>query len=198
MTTFNQLLSDVYTLTNRPDLVSETTLAVKAATLKAHRSDFYSKDIYETGISFPNLAFRQSLDYVDLIPNLRSFKYVRIVNSSTDDLGCPIEFITPDDVLDSYGQNKTNIAYVAGRSLEMRAAVAFQYALVGAYVLPIVTADIHYTSWVADQFPYAIVYEAARVVFRTIGQMEESNSYAQLVKEEYDILGRTALSDHGY
>ena len=52
MATFTELCNDVYTMTKRPDLVAETKLAVKAATLKAHQSDFYPKDIYETGIQF--------------------------------------------------------------------------------------------------------------------------------------------------
>jgi hypothetical protein len=35
------ILTDVYELTGRPDLVAETTLAVKNATLKAHHLDFF-------------------------------------------------------------------------------------------------------------------------------------------------------------
>ena len=34
MATFSDLTSDVMTITNRPDLIAETKLAVKAATLK--------------------------------------------------------------------------------------------------------------------------------------------------------------------
>ena len=197
MTLFDELLTDVYDLTNRADLVNETAIAIKSATLKAHRLDFFSKDIYETGVSFPELTYRQSLDYIALIPNFRAIKYIRAVNSSTDDLGVKIEIITPDEITDSYGLNRNDIAYVAGRVLEIRSSVQFQYMLLGAYVLPIVTTP-DYSSWVAEQFKYAIVFEAARLIFKTIGQMEESNGYRQMVAEEYSILTRDGISDVGF
>ena len=56
MTVFSDLLSDVYAVTNRPDLVADTKLAVRTATLKAHRSDFYPKDLFETGLTFSTPA----------------------------------------------------------------------------------------------------------------------------------------------
>lgn len=195
--TFDELVAEVYLITDRADLSSATISAVKAATLKAHKSDFYSKDIYETGIEFDSADFRQSMDYITLLANFRAFKYLRRVENATDDTGTFFDIITPDEVLDSYGLGRTDIAYVAGRVIEIRSSVTFQFALLGCYVLPIVREGA-YQSWVAEQFPYAIVYEAARVVFRMIGQMEESNAQAQLVAEEYSELKMSALSDVGY
>jgi len=195
--TFTELLTEVYQITNRPDLVNETKSAIKAATLKAHKSDFYSKDIHETGIEFDTATFRQSLDYISLISNFRALKYLRRVESATDDKGKFFDIISPDEVLDSYGYNRNDIAYVAGRVLEIRSSTEFKYALLGCYVLPIVREEA-YSSWVAEQFPYFIVYEAARVLFRMMGQMEESNAQAGLVAEELQLLKMSALSDVGY
>ena len=194
---FNELLQEVYQMTNRPDLVNETKSAIKAATLKAHQSDYYSKDIHETGIEFDTATFRQSLDYISLISNFRSLKYLRRAESAKDDSGKFFTIVTPEEVIDSYGCNRNDIAYVAGRVLEIRSAVPFKYALLGCYVLPIVREE-GYQSWVADQHPYFIVYEAARVIFRMIGQMEESNAMMGLVAEELRLLRMSALSDVGY
>lgn len=195
--TFDELLEEVYIKTNRPDLEAETKSAVKAATLKAHRSDYFSKDIYETGVEFNDANYRQALDYATLITNFRAFKYFRRVENATDDNGIPMEILTPEALLDSYGIAKTDIAYVAGRVLELRASVSFKYGLLGVYVLPIVTED-KYSSWIAELYPYAIVYEAARVVFRVIGQLEESNGMAQLMAEEYSELSASNIQDIGY
>jgi len=63
MATFAELVADVYIATNRPDLVTQTALAVKVATLKAHQTDFYPKDIFETGIQWNPVAYVQSLSY---------------------------------------------------------------------------------------------------------------------------------------
>lgn len=195
--TFDELVAEVHLLTNRPDLVGETKSAVKAATLKAHQSDFYSKDIFETGVEFETADFRQSLDYITLISNFRSLKYFRRVDSATDDAGKFIEIVTPEEILDNYNQNRSDIAYVAGRVLEIRSAASFSKALIGAYVLPIVREGA-YNSWVAEQFPYVIAYEAARVIFAMIGQIEESNGQARLVAEQFNLLKMSALSDVGY
>ena len=45
MATLAALLADVYSLTTRPDLVAESTVAVRKATLKAHLSDYFFRDL---------------------------------------------------------------------------------------------------------------------------------------------------------
>ena len=194
---FTELIEEVYEITKRPDLVTATKNAVKAATLKAHQSDFYSKDIHEQGVQFDSSTFRQSLDHVSLVSNFRAFKYFRRVEDENDDVGKFLDIITVEETLDSYGVNRSDIAYVAGRVLEIRSSVAFSKALVGMYVLPIVV-EATYTSWVAEQHPYAIIHEAARKIFKIIGKLEESNGQRELVAEEYSLLVRTGIADVGF
>lgn len=194
--TFDELLAEVYVLTNRPDLIAETKSAVKAATLKAHQSDFYSKDIYETVITAPTAAYVHSIDYPAIITNFRALKYIRKLDAT----GNPTDFITvitPEEVLDSYGTAKSDIAYIAGRVIELRSSTEVQKLLLGCYVFPII-AETSYGSWVAELFPYAIVYEAARVVFKTIGYDEQTAQYEKLVAEQFTLLRQSALSDVGY
>jgi hypothetical protein len=194
--TFAELLAEVYELTGRPDKEALSKSAIKAATLKAHQTDYYSKDIYETGVQFTTSEYRQSLDYITFISNFRTLKYLRRVDSATDDNGVFFEIVTPDAVLDEYNDARADIAYVAGRVLEIRSSVSFSTALLGAYVLPIVTEG-GYSSWIADMHPYAIIYEACRVIFKTIGFDEQSATYNQLVAEEYNLLKLSGLTDLG-
>jgi len=194
--TFDELVDEVFLITNRKDLVGETKSAIKAATLKAHQTDFYSADIIETGVQFDTLDFFQQLEYSDVVSNFRSLKYFRRVEDANDTMGVFFEIITIDELLDSYGVGRTDIAYVAGRQLEIRSSVEFQFSLFGAYVLPTVT-EAGYDSWVAETYPFAIIYEAARVVFKAIGQIEESNAQRELVSEQYLLLRMSALSDVG-
>jgi len=194
---FAELRQEVYNLTNRPDLVNETGSAIKAATLKAHQTDFYSKDIHEVGIQFGELKMIQSMDYINLIPNFRTLKYLRRVTDETDTEGTFFTILTPEEILDSYGYTKPDIAYVAGRVLEIRSSVDFQYAILGCYVFPIVT-ESSYSSWIAEMYPYTIIFEAARVVFKTIGYDEQSSQFNQLVAEQYSLLKTSALTDVGF
>ncbi len=190
MATFTELVNDVYTITNRPDLVNETKLAVKVATLKAHQSDFYPKDLYEVGINWPTPEYIQSLEYRTLIPRWRAFKYLR---KYTD--GSPagfFTFLTPEQTLDRYNVNKENICYLAGESLEIRSDSQDDYMLLSCYIHPIVE-EATYSSWVALDHPYSIVYEAARSVFKQIGWDEQATSIRQEVGEQYQILKQNVV-----
>lgn len=202
--TLTSLVDQVYTLTNRPDLVGETTLAVKAATLKMHQREYYPKDLFETGLQFDTAAYIQSLAYKSLVPLWRSLKYLRkfdITTTSNDSSsGTPgkyITLITPEAVLDSYSVEKQDVCYLAGLNLNIKSSTELQYALLGCYMLPDVT-DAGYSSWLADEHPYAIIFEATRVVFKTIGFDEQSAGYEKLVAEQMATVDTSQIVAEGY
>lgn len=185
MATFTELCADVYTITSRPDLVAETKLAVKAATLKAHQSDYYFKDLYETGIQFSTSDFIQQLDVGTVLPRFRSLKYLRKYDSSGT--GAPGKFfniIPPELIQDAYKVDRTDVAYVAGTTLNIKSATQFQYALLGVYQNPVID-EATYSSWIAAQFPYVIVFESARLLFKQIGYDEQASQFEALVKEQF-------------
>lgn len=185
MTVLSDLIADVYTITKRPDLVADTALAVRIATLKAHQSDFYPKDLYETGISWDDPDYIQSLAYRTLIPRWRAFKYLRKYTS-----GAPAGFfrmLTPEQTLDAYSINKDDICYLAGEQLEIRSSTQDTNMILGCYLNPD-TSESGYSSWIALDHPYCIVYEAARAIFKQTGWEETANSIKQEVAEQYQLL----------
>lgn len=187
MTTFTELATDVYALTNRPDLVKETELAIRNATIKLHKTDFYFKDLFETGIQFTEADYLQSLNYKALIPTWRSLKYIRKYDPQSMTAGVVLENITTEQALDSYYQTRTDTVYGAGQVLQIRSSTKEAYYLLGCYRFPIVTVE-GYSSWIADEQPAAIINEAARVIFKTIGYDEQSATYEKLVSEELVLL----------
>ena len=194
--TLNELIAEVYDLTGRPDLVAMTLSAIKSATLKAHQTDFYSKDIYEIQFSFMAPGYTFSLDYISIISNYRALKYMRKYDIASATAGKFFTVITPEEVLDQFGRELTDVAYVAGRVIEIKSSTEFKTMLLGAYVQPVITT-IGYSSWVADLYPYAIIHEAARVVFGSISMHEEKNAQKELVSEWYAELKINALTDVG-
>jgi hypothetical protein len=48
--------------------------------------------------------------------------------------------------------------------------------------------EAFYTSWIAQDHPYLLVYEAARTLFKTIGFDEQSAQMDRLVQEQFVIL----------
>lgn len=191
MTSFSSIVADVYTLTNRHDLVNETALAVKAATLKAHQFDDWIKDFNEYSIQFETSDYYQSLDYKSVVPLWRKPRYVRIYDSSGGAPSTFLDYIVPEKVVDSYGANRTDVFYVSGSNLQIRTSAQQQYFLVGCYTNPDVSTS-GFSSWIANDHPFAIIYEAVAIIFKTVGQDEQVVTYRDMVKDEM-----TRLTQHG-
>ena len=195
---FSQLQAEVIMLTKRPDLAALTASAVKAATLKMHQSDFYSKDLFETGISFDSADYLQSFEYKTVIPRWRALKFIRRVNSTSfEPYGPSLSVIAPESFMDSYSILKENVVYEAGQVLKIRTVDASQYFLVGCYLDPDIT-DSSYSSWIAQNFPYSIVYDAAATVFKSIGFSEMEASMRTLVGEQLALIKISNLQFIGY
>ena len=188
----SELVSEVYVQTNRPDLVEKTSSAIRAATLLAHHSDFYKKDILETGISFDTAAYKQSLD-TDVVPRYRKLKWIRKYDNVSE---LPGEFLTVIDVpeiLDDYGIERENIAYEAGQNIQISSNTELQYMLMGVYVSPDVTS-LNYNSWVADNFPYLIIHDAAAKVFQSIGNLEQAKAQKVDRNEQFQLFTSSAVA----
>jgi len=191
-----ELQAEVYSITGRADLITLTLSAIKSATLKAHQTDFFSKDIYENSYQFANTSYTHSLDIITQIPNYRAMKYMRKYDTSTGEAGTFFNVLTPEEILDEWGRTRQDVCYIAGRTIEINSSTEFNTILLGCYVTPVVT-EVNFSSWVADIYPYAIIHEAARVVLLSIAQREEANSQRELVAEQYAELKINALPDVG-
>lgn len=196
MTVFADLLSEVYIITNRSDLVNETKTAVKAATLKMHQLDYFWKDLKEVGIDFEAAAYRQDLDYRAFEPQFRSMKYLRKAESDGT-AGIFFTAITPAMVFDKYAVEQEDVYYAAGAFYKVKSSTEFQYALMGCYVNPVIT-EASYSSWIALDHPYAIIYEAAAKIFKMIGYSDQETSAARDVLEQIAMLRESNILSEGY
>ena len=194
--TLTELQDEVYTITKRPDLIAETLLAVRQSTLALHQSDYFWKDIAETGLSFSTSAYLQEIEYRSILPRFRAIKYLR-KSDSAGATGAFFDVITPESVLDLYGTDRTNVCYAAGASIEIKSSTQFQYAILGYYQNPVVTTA-GFDSWIALDHPYAIVLEAAEKVFKMIGKTEEFAAYKFLRDEERNRLSLSNIQAVGY
>lgn len=189
--TLTELINNVYTLTNRPDLVNETRLAISEATLSAHKSDDYPRDIVEQPISFVQADYQIQFNYFDIFPLFKKVKYLRQITpaslTSTGQiaLGHFLKYITPDMSLaqDIYGYDNTDVFYLAGLAIQIKNKTPQQYYLFGYYSLPDITDD-GWNSWVSIIDPFVIIYRATASVFALIGQSDQANRYMQLYADQ--------------
>lgn len=199
--TLTELIAEVYLLTNRPDLVSQTLSAVRSATLAIHHTDFYYKDIFETAINFPQSEYLQQIEYQSLVPRWRSLKYLRKLDASSAPAvpGKFFDIITPEQVLDTYQIERNDVCYVAGIWIQIRSSTAFQYGLLGCYLNPIVgSTNGTYESWIAVDYPWAIIYMAAANVSRMIGREKEARGFDALTSMEVNLLKTSCIIANGY
>jgi hypothetical protein len=190
------LRTEVLNIVKRPDLTSQINSAISSATLKAHNSDFYYKDLIEVAVEFSTSQNIQNFLPTDVVPRFRKAKYIRqwfgdAVTGSYGDFFQPIQI---EDSLDGYGYTKTNVFYMAGQLLQVRGYSTVDRILFGCYQYPQIT-ETGYASWIANECPWAIIYEAARIIFLSIGMQEQVSGMTSLVSEEYRILKDSNVDD---
>ena len=196
--TLNELIAEVYTITNRPDLVAQTLTAIRSATLKLHQQDYFYKDIFETGVSFTSAEYLQQIEYRTLVPRWRALKYIRKTDSTGYQDGAFLDVLSvPEMVEDAYRINRNDVCYVAGEVVQIRSSTQLQYILLGCYRNPDIT-QAGYNSWIALDHPYAIVFEAASRVFKMIGDTDQFAAYTELAQMQAAEVSMSNIQAIGY
>lgn len=178
------LQAAVVTETKRPDLVPETLQKVLEATLSCHLTDNYIFDIVESQVVFNDCEYIQELD-LTLIPQFRAANYLR--KAPLDEYNKPIwrgrernflKHVDLSDVIDNYGYEKQDVWYQAGTQINIKSSTRLQYLLLGYYTYPMIgNTDATYSSWIAANMPYVIIYRAAGTIFQMIGETSSANNY---------------------
>ena len=182
-----ELTEAVYDLTKRPDLVSHALLAIQKATLRAHtfRGEFFYKDLFEFTIDFQSLSYLHQFEYKTLVPRWRAAKYLRKLDmSSTPAIAGKIfTLIHPEAVLDPYQKDRNDVYYIAGLIAQVRSSTEFRYALAACYRYPDIT-EAGFSSWISEEHPFAIVYNAAAKIFNSVGKKDEFSMYQSMDMDE--------------
>jgi hypothetical protein len=182
---FSDLVNEVQSITARPDLTTKAQSAVSAATLKAHTSGFYYNDLVELAVQFDAPRTIQTFDPTQISSYYRRVKYMRIWDGDTTGGAKEfLEHINTEAALDSYGYLRLNVFYMAGKFLQIRTYDALSKILLGFYRYPDITST-GFNSWIANEMPWAIIWEAARTIFNQIGFPEQAAQMQALVKEQY-------------
>jgi hypothetical protein len=195
--TLTELQNEVYLITNRPDMAGRTLSAIRAATLRLHQMDFFAKDLFETGVVFSTPAYLQQLEYRPIVPRWRALKYIRKTDSNQADNLPFLTVVTPELIVDAYGSNRSDICYMGSEVINIRSSTELQYILLGCYVNPAIT-ETGYSSWIATEFPFAIVYEAAAEVFKSVGKTEEFAAHRQMAQEQRQLILISNIQQVGY
>lgn len=201
--------------------------AVVAATQTLHNKDFFFRDIATADIDLAQEAYIHEWD-ISGLPFYKSLSYIRkwdpSVNSyaldptvlppmwltgidgvqfNTAQATAFLALISPTAIFDSYQQLKVDVAYQAGYIVHIRSSTPLRWLKVGWYVFPNVNwKTSQFRSWIADLFPWAIIYHAASRIFTDIGEQEKSRKYDNpnggLLAEQLELLMKSNVTPVGY
>lgn len=186
---FAELEQEVQLWAKRPELATQVKAAIRASTLKLHQSRYWHRDLVELTIAFDSPRYIQSFIPKEVVPLYRKPKYLRWFSGIDGDE--PGDFYTKcdlDNILDGYGYEKSNIWYLSGNMMQIKSTVELHYALFGCYQSPKLLPEEQFTSWIAEDYPYAIVHEATRLIFKSIGRDEQAVEQNNLAREYYMTL----------
>lgn len=196
MTTFADLVSSTITVTKRPDLVAETTLALKRAITKEHAAMDYPRDLASlvTPLTQPSpntYRYTLSLATISIYPAAR--KIIRIVESSTPVVAMNtfqsyygvVNFKerSPDNLFDAYGQELNSYFYRFGNTINLVAPRQVDNVLIEYYALPDTSNTSTYSDWMADMYDYVLYTHAAAEIFRIIGKQDEQQIQLAMMKD---------------
>lgn len=198
--TYAEILAEVTTLTDRPDMATEIASMVKAATLRMHHSDFYARDLAENTIDLGSDGFSFSFANTTFT-RFRALSYLRKYDNATATAGAFFDHLDigrdGKNVLNAYGVEKNDVWYAAGANIVLRSSSSVRYLLAGWFQNPI-TDPATYASWIADLVPHAIIFDACSLIFQTIDQQNQSRKYDALVAEQLQLVKMHGLSAQGY
>ena len=191
-TSLNDLVVRLYTeITKRSDLAEMSQGHLKNALLKAHTKDYFVRDLFETNFEFGAAATIYTLNPKSIVPRYRKHKYINIVDPVSFDTTGQLKYLTEPTWLDGYGYLQDNVYYEVGDAIKIRTSSQPQVFGLGCYLYPDTTLAI--PSWIADEFPNAILYEAARTLFRVIGKPDEAAKMEILVAEAFALVTESGL-----
>lgn len=201
MATLSSIASDVYVLTNRPDLAQETKVAIRKAIFKFHGADTFKRDVAIQRIDFSSNTpiatnqFRWAIPLTDF----PRFRRPRALIAPPDLVSpYPFEERTQADIFDHYGYEKPNYFFISGSLLTINSYHNLSYLDLSYYQWPAVPAVVTdpIVSWICDQYVDAIIEEAAGTVFKMIGKDDEYNRYQALFSENIAIVRGTDLGEN--
>lgn len=196
---YDSILQAVYALTARPDLVNETALAIRKATMKAHCADFWKNDLTERVVAVTPLiaadtSFRYNFDLTDRVqyPLYRKMNYIKEYNATPPGQELQFKEKDADSLLDSYSLEGINQWYQAGMQVSLRVNKSLSNVKIGYWKYPNVISTA-YDSWIAQQAPDIIVEEACAQIFKVIGKDSEHQRLAANFMENLHMLTMTQV-----
>lgn len=179
MTTFAELEALVIEQTRRPEIPAVTKAAIRTATLRAHHTDFFPRDLVTGALTWTvnNAAMYHDFTNVsNILMRMRSIKFIDGNDAVTSVPVERLEFREIDDIYDSDGVLRPSVYNLIGDTLRCYFQQPTGLATAFYYQNPLVT-EAQYSSWIADAYPDELAAWASAIVFARTGFAEMAQEF---------------------
>lgn len=179
MTTFAELETLVIGQTRRPEIPAVTKAAIKSATLRAHHTDFFPRDLNTTLLTYTPSSTAILYDFPSIhatLVRLRSLQFLQGIDAATSAPVENLEYRTADDLFDSDGNRRPHVYTLIGATLRIYPVQATGAMNAFFFQNPDVT-EAGYSSWIADTYPDELAMWASAIVFARTGFLDMANQY---------------------
>lgn len=178
MPTWSDLLTEVMTLTKRPDMIVQSEIALRQSVRNAHKSGKYWRDLVEVTLTALDLDQVQSIDIATNLPKFRQMVYIK----STEQEDKYFNPVLVDDLLDNDGYARTNVYWGFGSAIKIRAYSPESSYKFGYWKYPTVPMGTSTTfdSWIAEEHSDLLTLWAAVTVLNQVGENEIRDKLQQL------------------
>ena len=118
----------------------------------------------------------ENIFQINLPERFRKWKYLRPTDENTKPYNYFLNMVSSTDIFDSYAVLKENVFYNAGDVVNIRVSPKIKGLLLGYFKYP-PTDVASYSSFIARDFPWIIIEEAAYIIFASSGNLEMARYY---------------------
>jgi hypothetical protein len=170
MTTFRQLVTDVIKVTNRPDLLAETELAIKGALLAYHHLDFFWRDRAQVILNVTSSNKTRIEIPLERCTDMRSPQEVAPYYADSECCGTPLAR------LHRIGEHQCNYWMLTPSSLIINSATPTHQFRFSYWRNPDLQ-EATFNSWVADIYPDAVIDAACAKLFEMVRDNTTADRY---------------------
>lgn len=183
--TLDDLVREVIEETKRPDLQSRIISQIRSSTQAVHLAERWSRDIAEETINFAIPAIKGTINTADLI----RFRRVDAMWPMID--GVPVDdgLIKVDNFTrrDAAGVLIDDYWYIIGTTITVGCSYPIQELKLSYLQNPDCMVS-NYSSWIADEYPFLIIYHAAATLLERIGAKDMAAKCKAQASEEFKLM----------
>lgn len=183
MTSFSQLVANVIAITNRPDLLTETELAIRQVVLYYHHLDFFWRDKLTGIITVSTGANARHSIPLEKFQGFRSAASVAPYFAGNDTCAKPLRR------MERMGQHECEYWFLAGNVLILRSSSPTHQFQFTYWKNPTLAPEAVFDSWVADLYSDAVEDAACAKLFEMIRDSNEADRYRARVGKKADGAG---------